>query len=95
MRSTRIGHALRKRTLADRRTPLQRFKHFATSTDKESEPTKPSSLESRLGMDKDLVKSVGILTGSQLVLNMGFSQMVRDRSSPGGECCDSGLRRCP
>ena len=27
-------------------------------------------------MDKDLVKQITILTGSQLVLNMGFSQMV-------------------
>ena len=45
------------------------------SGNKDEESSKSSSISSLL-KDKQLVKQVSILTGSQLVLNLGFAQMV-------------------
>ena len=49
---------------------------FSSVDGNEKEKSSDSSSVSELLKDKQLVKQVSILTGSQLVLNLGFAQMV-------------------
>lgn len=51
-------------------------KHVDNATEKDKAGPEKASTDKASKMDWDLMKDVGILSGSQLFLNMGFSQIV-------------------